>query len=390
MQAGMLQGVRILDFTRVLAGPYCTAMLADLGAEVIKIEPPAGDDQRYMGRMVQGESANFVLNNRGKQSLRLDLKHPDGQQLAQRLAQVCDVVVENFKPGVAGRLGIGYTQLSALNPKLVYCSISGFGQQGVNAGRPSYDVVAQAMSGIMSVTGEPGGAPTMVGESIGDICAGLYASWAIMAAMFSRERTGSGRYIDVAMLDSLIAIQPTALSQFLFGGKVPARVGNRHPMSSPFGAYEARDGHLVIAAANDKLFHAVALLIGAPDLCTDPRFVTDTSRSQHDHELRVHIERWSKTQRVVDAVDALTRAGVPAAPIQDIAQAIEGSHVVADVTHPVLGASQVMRQPVQFSGMPQTDASPAPMLGQHTDDVLARVLGLSSDAITQLHRDNVV
>ncbi|WP_167382489.1 CaiB/BaiF CoA transferase family protein [Bordetella genomosp. 6] len=395
MDKKMLEGVRVLDFSRVLAGPYCTAMLADLGAEVIKVEPPHGDDQRHMGRMVEGESTNFVLNNRGKHSLRLDLKHEDGRRIAQALAARSDVVVENFKPGVADKLGIGYARLSAATPGLVYCSISGFGQSGPNAGRPAYDVVAQAMSGLMSLTGEPDGAPTLIGESVGDICAGMFAAWGVMAALYDRERTGRGRHVDVAMFDALLAMQPTALAQYLFGGPAPARVGNRHPLSSPFGAYAARDGHLVIAAANDKLFQAVADTIGCPELPADPRFRSDGLRSAHDAELRQIIEGWSLRHSVAEAVSAMTCAGVPAAPIQDTAQAVDSSQArVRQLTtramHPVLGETALVEQPVHFSGVARGRIGTAPMLGQHSEEVLARVLGLGGGDIAALRADGVI
>ncbi|PND35942.1 CoA transferase [Achromobacter pulmonis] len=391
----MLQGLRVLDFTRVLAGPYCTAMLADLGAEVIKVEPPQGDDQRHMGRMVQGESTNFILNNRGKKSVRLDLKHAEGQRIARELAARSDVVIENFKPGVADRLGIGYAELAGRKPDLVYCSISGFGQNGPNAGRPSYDVVAQAMSGMMSLTGEADGAPTLIGESVGDICAGMFAAWGIMAALYDRERSGRGRHIDVAMFDALLAMQPTALAQYLFGGVPPVRVGNRHPLSSPFGAYAARDGHLVIAAANDKLFQAVADTIGRPDLPADPRFGSDGERSRNDAELRPLIEAWSTTQSVEEAVAALTRAGVPAAPIQDTAQAIDSEQarvrrLATRALHPVLGEVELVEQPVHFSGVARGRLDGAPTLGQHSASVLAEVLGMDAAAIDGLRAAGVI
>ena len=391
----MLQGLRVLDFTRVLAGPYCTAMLADLGAEVIKVEPPQGDDQRHMGRMVQGESTNFILNNRGKKSVRLDLKHAEGQRIARELAARSDVVIENFKPGVADRLGIGYAELAGRKPDLVYCSISGFGQNGPNAGRPSYDVVAQAMSGMMSLTGEADGAPTLIGESVGDICAGMFAAWGIMAALYDRERSGRGRHIDVAMFDALLAMQPTALAQYLFGGVPPVRVGNRHPLSSPFGAYAARDGHLVIAAANDKLFQAVADTIGRPDLPADPRFGSDGERSRYDAELRPLIEAWSTTQSVEEAVAALTRAGVPAAPIQDTAQAIDSEQarvrrLATRALHPVLGEVELVEQPVHFSGVARGRLDGAPTLGQHSASVLADVLGMDAAAIDGLRAAGVI
>ncbi|QKH39927.1 CoA transferase [Achromobacter pestifer] len=391
----MLEGVRVLDFTRVLAGPYCTAMLADLGAEVIKVEPPQGDDQRHMGRMVQGESTNFILNNRGKKSIRLDLKRDEGRRIARELAARSDVLIENFKPGVAGKLGIGYAELSELFPRLVYCSISGFGQNGPNAARPSYDVVAQAMSGLMSLTGEADGAPTLIGESVGDICAGMFAAWGVMAALYDRERGGRGRHVDVAMFDSLLAMQPTALAQYLFGGAAPARVGNRHPLSSPFGAYAANDGHLVIAAANDKLFQAVADTIGRPELPADPRFRTDGERSRNDAELRPLIEAWSRTLSVQEAVAAMSRAGVPAAPIQDTAQAVDSEQArVRQLTtrapHPVLGETALVEQPVHFSGMRRGELATAPALGQHSAEVLAQVLGMDASAIEGLRAAGVI
>ncbi len=391
----MLEGVRVLDFTRVLAGPYCTAMLADLGAEVIKVEPPQGDDQRHMGRMVQGESTNFILNNRGKKSIRLDLKLDEGRRIARELAARSDVLIENFKPGVADKLGIGYAELSGLFPRLVYCSISGFGQNGPNAARPSYDVVAQAMSGLMSLTGEADGAPTLIGESVGDICAGMFAAWGVMAALYDRERGGQGRHVDVAMFDSLLAMQPTALAQYLFGGAAPMRVGNRHPLSSPFGAYAANDGHLVIAAANDKLFQAVADTIGRPELPADPRFRTDSERSRNDAALRPLIEAWSTTLSVQEAVAAMTRAGVPAAPIQDTAQAVDSEQArVRQLTtrapHPVLGETELMEQPVHFSGMRRGKLATAPALGQHSAAVLADVLGMDAAAIADLRAAGVI
>ncbi|MDH1299795.1 MULTISPECIES: CoA transferase [Achromobacter] len=391
----MLEGVRVLDFTRVLAGPYCTAMLADLGAEVIKVEPPQGDDQRHMGRMVQGESTNFILNNRGKKSIRLDLKLDEGRRIARELAARSDVLIENFKPGVADKLGIGYAELSGLFPRLVYCSISGFGQNGPNAARPSYDVVAQAMSGLMSLTGEAEGAPTLIGESVGDICAGMFAAWGVMAALYDRERGGQGRHVDVAMFDSLLAMQPTALAQYLFGGAAPMRVGNRHPLSSPFGAYAANDGHLVIAAANDKLFQAVANTIGRPELPADPRFRTDSERSRNDAVLRPLIEAWSTTLSVQEAVAAMTRAGVPAAPIQDTAQAVDSEQArVRQLTtrapHPVLGETELMEQPVHFSGMRRGKLATAPALGQHSAAVLGDVLGMDAAAIADLRAAGVI
>jgi CoA:oxalate CoA-transferase len=221
--ADLLNGLRVLDFSRVLAGPFCTALLADLGAEVIKVEPPGGDDYRHIGPFKQGESALFLLMNRGKKSLTLNLKSARATALAQDLAGTSDVVVENFKPGVAGRLGVDHETLRAINPRLVYASISGFGQSGPLADRPAYDIIAQAMAGLMSVTGDPEGPPTRTGESMADLCGGLYAAWAITAALFARERSGQGRRIDVAMFDSIFSLLPTALAQYLYAGGTRSR-----------------------------------------------------------------------------------------------------------------------------------------------------------------------
>ena len=267
-----LAGIRVLDFSRVLAGPYCTALLADLGADVIKVEPPAGDDYRHVGPFIDGESAIFLAINRGKRSISLDLTKPDDLAIVQALAAKSDVVVENFRPGVADKLGIGWKGLSSINPGLVYASISGFGQQGEFAARPAYDIVLQAMSGIMSVTGTADGPPTLVGESIADVVAGLFGSWSILAALVERQTTGIGRHIDLAMFDAMIAIQPLVVARYLASGQAPKRVGNRHALSAPFGAFQARDGMFVLAVLNNKLFGILAQLIGRPELSEDSRF----------------------------------------------------------------------------------------------------------------------
>ncbi len=393
--APLLEGLLVLDFTRILAGPYCTAMLGDIGARVLKVESPHGDDQRQMGVVIDGESASFAMINRNKQSIRLDLARPEGRQIAQQLAARADVVVENFRPGVADKLGIGYKELSAANERLVYCSISGFGQSGPNSATPAYDIITQALSGLMSITGDAKGPPTLVGESIGDICAGMFAAWGIMSALYARERTGVGRYLDVAMFDALFAMQPTALTQYLYAGVEPRRVGNRHPLSSPFGAYVARDGHYVLAAANDKLFSAVARVIGRAELIDDPRFRNDQERSRGDAALREHIESWSRNLDLAQVIAAFEAAGVPAAPIQGIAAASDSEQarsrgLLAPTRHPVWGDSWLAPQPVKFSATAPNAVRAAPGLGEHTDAVLADLLGLDSAALARLRADAVI
>jgi CoA:oxalate CoA-transferase len=381
-----LSGIRILDFTRVLSGPYCTALLADLGAEVVKVEAPQGDDYRHIGPFRDGESALFQLVNRNKQGIVLDLKQAGDRDLARRLATSADVVVENFRPGVAARLGIGYDDLATLQPRLIYASISGFGQSGPQADLPAFDLVAQAMSGMMAMTGDPDGPPTKLGDSLGDLAAGVFASWSILAALFERSQTGHGRFLDIAMVDSLISLLPTAVAQWMFGATPPARSGNRHPLSTPFGAYQARDGHLVICVLNSPQFARLAACIGQPALATDARFASDQSRTEHEPQLRQAIETWLAAHNVKAAVEILSAAGIPASSIEDAATVFEGTQVASrqllpEITHPRLGVIRGMEQPVHFAGLPRGQQQPAPALGQDNRAVLARWLGMQAAEI---------
>ncbi len=375
-----LAGIRILDLSRVLAGPYCTALMADLGAEVIKIEPPGGDDYRHIGPFRDGESALFTLNNRGKKSLVLDLKDPADLALARDIAARVDVVVENFRPGVAARLGLGAVELRAAHPRLIYCSISGFGQEGPGRDLPAYDLVVQAMSGLMAATGEEGGPPLKTGESIADLVAGLFGSWAIMAALVGRERTGEGATLDVAMNDALFSMLTTSHALHLYAGRLPARVGNRHPLSTPFGCFATSDGQVVIAVLNPRQFASLAALIGVPQAADDPRFASDESRTAHEPELKALIEGWSRQRTTEEAMAALSGAGLPSAPILDIAQAAGSPHaqargLVSELPHPVLGRAPVVGQPVRFDGDKPVAAFGAPRLGADRAAIL-RDLGL--------------
>lgn len=384
-----LEGIRILDFTRVLAGPLATALLADLGAEVVKVEPPQGDDYRHIGPMRAGCSALFTVMNRGKKSLVLDLRQPAAQALARELAATADVVVENFRPGVAERLGIGAATLRADNPKLVYVSVSGFGQTGPLAHRPAYDIIVQAMSGLMEATGEPDGAPTLVGEAVSDVVAGLFASWAILAALLQAQRSGQGQQVDVAMFDTTLSFLATAMARYLFTGQPARRVGNRHPLSAPFGVYRAADGHFALAVLNKKLFDQLAASMGQPGLAQDARFATDETRSTHEPALRAAIEAWAGTQDVATVVAQLEAAGVPAAPIWNIAQALASPQAHArgllqPVDDPRLPGLQLPRQPVQFSASAPSAPTRAPALGEHTEQLLGTLLGLQRTRLDEL------
>ncbi|WP_017999504.1 CoA transferase [Paracoccus sp. N5] len=379
-----LTGIKVLDLSRVLAGPYCTALLADLGAEIIKLEPPSGDDYRHIGPFKDGESALFTLNNRGKQSLVLDLKNPADLALARAIAAKVDVVVENFRPGVAARLGLGAEELRAANPRLVYCSISGFGQDGPFRDLPAYDLVVQAMSGLMAGTGEEGGAPLKTGESMADLIAGLFGSWAIMAALVNRNATGQGATLDVAMYDALFSMLTTSHALHLYAGVLPQRVGNRHPLSTPFGCFATSDGQVVIAVLNPRQFTALATLIGAPEAADDPRFASDESRTAHEPDLKRLIESWSRDLTTEEAVAALAGAGLPAAPIWDIAQAAGNEHaqtrgLVSRLPHPVLGLAPTIGQPVRFDGEKPVAETSAPRLGGDRAAIL-RAFGLEETA----------
>lgn len=389
LTARPLDGVRILDFTRVLAGPLSTALLADLGAEVVKIEPPQGDDYRAIGPMNNGESALFTVMNRNKQSLVLDLKHPEAVALVHEMAAQADVVVENFRPGVAERLGIGASQLRALNPRLVYVSVSGFGQTGPLAHRPAYDIIVQAMSGLMEATGEPDGAPTVVGEAVSDVVAGLFASWATLAALLQARATGKGQQVDVAMFDTTLSFLATSVARYLFTGRPARRVGNRHPLSAPFGVYRAGDGHFALAVLNNKLFAAALQAMELGGLAGDPRFASDESRSAHEPALREAIEAWAGRHEVAQVVAALDAAGVPAAPIWNIAQALESPQSQArglldTVQDPRLPGLRLPTQPVHFSGAAPNRAERAPALGEHTEALLSQWLGRGAEAIAAL------
>ncbi len=373
-----LSGTKILDFTRVLAGPYCTALLADLGADVIKVEPPAGDDYRHIGPFIESESALFLAVNRGKRSIVLDLGDAEDLAVALALARNADVVIENFRPGVADKLGIGWDALSAQNPALIYASISGFGQTGPHAKRPAYDIIVQALSGIMSVTGAPDGEPTLIGESVADVIAGLFGSWSITSALVERGRTGRGRRLDVAMLDTMIALQPLVVARYLATGAAPQRVGNRHPLSAPFGAFRAQDRTFVLAVLNDKLFAALTTVIGAPAAAHDPRFATDALRLDNEPALRALIEAWSLQRTADDAVAALTAAGVPAAGIGTIDEAIDieraaGRDPLQTMTHSTLGAIRTLEQPVRFGGASRGGLAAAPTLGEHGAAIRAAI-----------------
>ncbi len=392
----LLDGIRVIDLSRVMSGPFCTAMLADLGAEVIKIEmPEVGDDSRHFGPYRDGESAYFMLLNRGKKSVTLNLKSDRGRDILEALVGSSDVLIENFRPGVADRLGIGYAALEPLNPGLVYASISGFGQDGPLAGRPAYDLVVQAMSGLMDVTGQRDGPPTAIGESMADVCAGMFAAWGISTALFARERTGKGRHLDIAMLDSMFSMMLTVLSLQLYSDRAPVRVGSRHPVTYPVDAFEAKDGHVVMVVSSDRAFGAFCKAIGRPALSKDERFRTNADRNTNEDALKAIIEAWTSERTAVEIVAAMDAAGIPAAPVLSLADVTESAHIasremISTVGHPTLGDIPLVHQAVRFSGAERTFQRPPPGLGEHTRELLASLLGLGDAEIQALADDNVI
>jgi CoA:oxalate CoA-transferase len=364
---GPLAGLLVVDLTRVLAGPFCTMVLADLGARVIKVESPGGDDARRIGPFVAGESAYFTSLNRGKQSIALDLKAAADRSVFEKLLARADVLCENFRPGVMERLGYGWEALHERHPRLVFASTSGFGQTGPYAGRPAYDIVVQAMGGLMSLTGHPGGPPTRVGSSLGDITAGLFTAVGIQAALLERERSGSGRRVDVSMLDAQVATLENAIARVGATGEIPGPMGSRHPSIAPFEALATAHGHIVIAAGNDELFEVLCETLERAELAHDPRFASNELRRRNADELSVLLEAALALGTADDWIERLLAAGVPCGPLNDVAAVIADPQVVARnmvVTAPRGdgGRLEMAGNPVKVSGFvdpPTRDAAPA-------------------------------
>lgn len=391
-----LNGVRVLDLSRVLAGPWCASLLNDLGAEVIKIEMPgSGDDSRSFTPHIGGESSYFMQLNHGKKSVTLDLKTAQGLAILKQLVASADVLVENFRPGVTARLGIDYATLQAINPRLVYVSISGFGQQGPLSHKAAYDHIIQAIGGIMQVTGWPDGQPTRVGDAIGDVVAGLYGSWAVLAALLQRGISGKGQHLDVSMLDSMVTLQMVSLTQWIGGQPAATRLGNAHPISAPMDSYQAQDGHIVIAVANDKLFRQLASAMEQPALVEDPRFASDPLRLANQQPLREEIERWLADKTVSDAQIILDIAGVPAAPVLRLDEVLTSDYarqreLVKQTQHPLAGTVSIVPQPVKMSGLCGEPSLVPPQLGEHTHAVLREILGMDDANLAQLQTQGVI
>jgi formyl-CoA transferase/CoA:oxalate CoA-transferase len=391
-----LAGIRVLDLSRILSGPFATMVLADLGADVVKIENVrAGDDTRQWGPPFQeGEAAYFLAANRNKRGIALDLKSPEGREVALRLADQADVLVENFRPGTAGRLGLGYEDLAARNPRLIYASVSGYGQTGPWSSRPGYDAIAQAESGMMSITGEAGGAPVRPGVATADIGAGMWAAIGILSALQARQSTGLGQHLDVSLLDGQLSWLTYVAQGYLATGEQPRPHGSAHPTIVPYQALPTADGHLLIAAGNDKLWRLFAETIGCAELVDDPRFATNPARVRHRDQLIPLLEASLRERSREDWAKLLKAVGVPCAPIATVAEALESPQatargMVAELRHPTVGRLRTVGSPLKLSSTPVSLRSPAPLLGQHTDEVLAET-GYSTEQITELRAAGAV
>ncbi len=377
---GPLTGINVVDLTRVLAGPYCTLVLAELGARVIKVERPGiGDEARAVGPHIHGKSAYFMSLNRGKESIALDLGVAADRAIFETLVARADVLVENYRPGVLARHGFGWESLHQRWPRLILASISGFGQTGPYAHRPAFDMVVQAMGGVMSLTGHPGGPPTRVGTSIGDITAGLFGAIGILAALTERASTGLGRWIDVGMLDSQVAILENAIARYAATGRVPGPLGSRHPSIAPFAAFKTRDKPIVIAAGHDGQYALACQVLGAPELVTDPRFATIPDRVANADSLGAEIEKRLATRDAADWLARFEQAGVPCGPLNDIAAVLADPHVrarhmIVSVDDPTAGHLEMPGFPVKLDGVTESDVRPAPPdLDQDRAKILAEL-----------------
>lgn len=391
---GLLDGVKVLDLTRVLAGPYCGMMLADMGADVIKIEMPGkGDDARRNAPIVNGESAYFMNLNRNKRGMTLNLKSEEGKQIFRDLVKKSDIVIENFRPGVMDKLGLGYADLKKINPAIIYGAVSGFGQYGPYSKRPGYDILGQAMSGLMSTSGWPGGKPTRSGTAISDVMGGISCCVGVLAAYVNRLKTGEGEMVDVSLVDSMVSALEIINMIYLCTGRIPERIGNRYEAIYPYDSFEAKDGMVIIACGNDKLYGVLKSVLQMPEL-EDPKFDANIKRIEYHDELKEIIERWTKARSVDEVVNTLLAAGAPAGPINSIDKVVVDPHIAdaremfVELPHPVGGPMKVTGNQLKFTNKKVQIDRPAPLLGQHTEEILKEMLDMDHEEYERLKAAN--
>lgn len=391
-----LDGLRVLDLGRHQAGPTCAMWLGDLGADVIKIENPEhGEDGRASGPpFFEGESAFFLSANRNKRSLALDIKCPEGQEIFRRLADTADVVVENFRPGVMDALGIGYATVSARNPRIIYCSISGYGADGPYADRPGLDQIVQGTSGLMSVTGFEGGPPVRVGIPIADLLTGLFGAYGVLAALQAREQTGRGQVVETSLLESMVGMMTFQAVRYLNGGGVPPPAGNHHPINAPYGVFKTRDGYVTLGATGDKRWRTFCEVLGAPEWLEDPRFATNGARFENRDLLAQLIEEKLQAHTSDEWEQILNEQAIPCGPIYRLDQALDHVQVrhrqmVVELPHPTMERVRLLGLPVKLSETPGAVRRAPPLLGQHTDEIL-RGLGISETEIARLRTSGII
>jgi formyl-CoA transferase len=392
-----LLGIKVLDLSRVLAGPFCSMLLADMGADVVKLEIPGrGDDSRTFPPFRGEESLYFINLNRGKQGITLNLKHPEGKRIFLELVKWCDVLLENFTPGTMERLGLGYDLLRELNPRLIYASISGFGRTGPYRDRPGYDIIGQAMGGLLSVTGWPDSPPTRVGTAIGDILSALFCCIGILAALKVRDQTSRGQLVDVALVDSVFASLENIPQKYFVEGEVPTRIGNRYEFIYPYDSFRAADGWVIIGIANDIIWQRFIEASGLKALASDERFSTNPSRVRNHEALKAEIEEWTSEHVVVEIVELLNSQSVPASPIYSIKEVVEDPHIagsremVVEMEHPRVGLVKLLNSPVKMSETKPEPRGPAPALGEGNEEVLTKILGMREEEIKRLRDQGVL
>ncbi len=393
----LLEGIRVLDLSRIIAGPFCSQILGDMGAEVIKVEQPgAGDDSRTWGPPFKnGESVYFFCINRNKKSITVNMKDPRGRAIIRELARRSDVLLENFKPGTLAKLGLDWDVLRRDNPRLIFCAISGFGRTGPAAERGGYDVIVQAVGGLMSITGEPNGPPVKVGVAMTDICTALYAHGAILAALYARDRTGAGQRIDVSLLETQVAALINIASSYLNAGEIPGKWGTAHVNIVPYQAFQMKDGYMIIGAANDRLWVKLCEGIGLPEVAHDPTYATNAQRVEHREEIVRLLEARlaTKTRKEWEAI--LAPLGIPCGPINRMDEVfadpqVQHLQMVMEAEHPQAGTIRMVRNPVSFSRMPVDIRQVPPRLGEHTEEVLRDMLGYSAEEVAALRAAGVI
>lgn len=397
LNKGALKGVRVLDLTRVLAGPYSTMIMADLGAEVIKLEIPGkGDDTRQFGPFIGKESSYFMNLNRNKKGITLNLKSEKGKELFRKMVKESDVVIENFRPGTMEKLGLGYEELKEINPGLVYGCISGFGHYGRYTERAGYDIIAQAMGGLMSTTGWPGGEPTRTGTAMGDVLAGLSLTIGVLAAINSKRNTGVGQKVDVALVDSVVSSLEIINQIYLVEGRNPERIGNRYESVYPYDSFKCKDGSMVIGCGNDKLWGKLCNTMKMPELIEDDRYDKNFKRVKNNADVKYIVEKWTQTMNVDEIVELLLDNGIPAAPINTIERVVKDPHIsgdremFVDLKHPIAGDMKVTGQHIKLSETKAEIKTPAPLLGQHNYEVFRDVFNLTEEEILILENEKII